>query len=478
MVGKVVRGRGAFPAHPTCRASCRSARSLHLRLQRRRSPATCPCSARCSPCSVGELAPGGRNAAGWPRDPRANGGIVIRPTTLTGRELQVARQLVRGDPRLALLAGDVDLEQDLGRPASAWRSSWRSADSRRHRVDQLHVRHDLLDLARLQLADEVPAEVRVALAFASRSCARFSPSSVRPASRQHADLLERHVLDRGEDLDLGRVAPGVGDRLAHALEVRADAGGVEAGDQARHTTPAWRPVTPWSRRWEKKRSLADRAQPDVVDLDAVRLELLRGRRRRCRGCCAAPRVVGRRSGRGPPRRPRSSSRGRSGPSAAVIGPVAADLAQRRDALVDDPAARAARQPQCSAATAPSAASRTGRQSATKTIAAASSARSPGRPPACTGASRDGGSVARRTGRAVHLAAVAEARPRDGRRARPAGAGSRRRSPGASSVSSPRLSESYGAAGDAAVAAREERPRVRQVGDELVVLPAELHGSRG
>ena len=119
-----------------------------------------------------------------------------------------------------------------------------------------------------------------AVALASSSCARFSPSSVSPASAEHAELLERDVLDRGEDARPRRVAAGVGDRRAHALEVGADAGGVEAGDQARHTTPAWRPVTPLSRRWEKNGRLgADRAQADVVDLDAVRLEL-RARDRR------------------------------------------------------------------------------------------------------------------------------------------------------------------------------------------------------
>ncbi len=86
-----------------------------------------------------------------------------------------------------------------------------------------------------------------AVAFASRSCARFSPSSVIPASASVAELLQRHVLDRGEDLD------AVGQLAADPLEVGADAGGVEAGDQTRHTSPAWRPVTPPSRRWEKNR---------------------------------------------------------------------------------------------------------------------------------------------------------------------------------------------------------------------------------
>ena len=102
---------------------------------------------------------------------------------------------------------------------------------------------------------------------------------------EHAELLERDVLDGGEDLDARRVAPGAGDLLAHALEVRAHALGVEAPDQLRHATPAWRPVTPRSRRWEKKRSVVDRAQPAVVDVaDARRREPLAGERLEVDAC--------------------------------------------------------------------------------------------------------------------------------------------------------------------------------------------------
>ncbi len=75
-----------------------------------------------------------------------------------------------------------------------------------------------------------------------------------PRLGEDAELLERDVLDGGEDLDLGRVAPGAGDLLADPLEVRAHDARVDAPDQLRHAIPAWRPVTPRSRRWEKKRS--------------------------------------------------------------------------------------------------------------------------------------------------------------------------------------------------------------------------------
>ena len=41
-----------------------------------------------------------------------------------------------------------------------------------------------------------------------------------PAVGEPAELLDRHVLDRREDLHVGRVAPGGGDLGADALEVR------------------------------------------------------------------------------------------------------------------------------------------------------------------------------------------------------------------------------------------------------------------
>ena len=67
----------------------------------------------------------------------------------------------------------------------------------------------------------------------------------------------RHVLDRGQDLHPLRVAPGAGDRLADALQVGVHQLRGQPVDQLDHhppmsqATPAWRPVTPRSRRWEK-----------------------------------------------------------------------------------------------------------------------------------------------------------------------------------------------------------------------------------
>src|SRR4051812_33342202 len=70
-------------------------------------------------------------------------------------------------------------------------------------------------------------------------------------------LLERHVLHGGEQLHVGGLAAreqrGGGDLVSCAGGVLAHPGGVEPVDQGRHTTPAWRPVTPWCARWEKNR---------------------------------------------------------------------------------------------------------------------------------------------------------------------------------------------------------------------------------
>ena len=343
------------------------------------------------------------------------------------------------------------------------------------RVDQLDVRQDRLDLARLQLADEVPAVLGVRGRLGLELLGAVLAEQREPGLAEHAHLLQRDVLDRGEDLDLGGVAPRVGDRLAHPFEIGVDAGGVEPRDQARHMTPDWRPVTPRSRRWEKSRPAG---------------------RTSCRAPCRAPRCrapaaarapprpdpgSGRggrrrpRNARGPPRRPRNSSRGRPGRARRRPG-----RRRRRRAAPARPRRRSrppsGRQPQCSAATAPGAASRTGRQSAVKTTAAASRQRR--RLPVLLRV----GPLSRRRlaraadGRAVDLAPVTEARP-----------GMTDGLPQPAAVLVDVLTKVVGehaevqrgvrAFGDAAAGRREDRSRVRQVGDDLVVLPMEGCGKR-
>src|ERR1700754_1339702 len=176
-----------------------------------------------------------------------------QPHDLDGAGLEVAGELVRWDARLLALLGDVDLEQDL-RVGRTVLGELLERGPGRDRVDQLHVREDLLDLARLQLADEVPADLGVLAALGLEVLRAVLAEQVHARLAQRVELVDRHVLDRGEDLDLGRGPARLRDPLLDALEVRADLGGLEAGDQARHTTPAWRPVMPLSRRWLKKRS--------------------------------------------------------------------------------------------------------------------------------------------------------------------------------------------------------------------------------
>src|ERR687893_36152 len=70
------------------------------------------------------------------------------------------RALLGGDPRLPLLPRHVDLDEDLrlGRAVPLELAQRRVGGDR---VDELDVREDDLDLSALQLADEVPAELRV-----------------------------------------------------------------------------------------------------------------------------------------------------------------------------------------------------------------------------------------------------------------------------------------------------------------------------
>ena len=195
-------------------------------------------------------------------------------------------------------------------------------------------------------------------ALTSSSCARFSPTSVTPGLGEHAHLLGRDVLDRREDLDvLARRS-----RARTRARLSATRPRVEPADQLRHASPAWRPVTPRSRRWEKKRSrIARRAQAAVVDL-------LRRRRPRRRARATAL---------------RSSVRSLRGEHRAHV--VADLVAARADAGPDGRRHRPApptaptpasstppaspRQPAWTTPAAPGPASATGRQSATSTIAA-------------------------------------------------------------------------------------------------------------
>ena len=78
-----------------------------------------------------------------------------------GIRREVVAQL-RGIPaRLGLLAGDVDLEQDVDHTAAAGRLRLNRLGEAGavHRMDQLHERRDVLDLVGLQVADHVPLDI-------------------------------------------------------------------------------------------------------------------------------------------------------------------------------------------------------------------------------------------------------------------------------------------------------------------------------
>ncbi len=128
-------------------------------------------------------------------------------------------------------------------------------------------------------------------------------------------------------------------RRAAAVDLLADAGGVLAHPgrvQARHTTPAWRPVTPPSRRWEKNRSSpAQIVQSPVSWISSTPGlgEPVARDRREVEVALADPgaRDAGER-GLDVLARPRSSSRARPVRSRRSARPVGAELAQRGDAL--------------------------------------------------------------------------------------------------------------------------------------------------
>ena len=144
---------------------------------------------------------------------------------------------------------------------------------------------DLADLAALQVADEVPRERRAiaqAVALASSSWARFSPSSVTPASASAPSSSSGDVLDRGEHLDVRWVAAGAA-AWAIASRTRGEVGAHARGVEAGRSAPPRDPRLPAGDAAvaavaEEALGVAHRAEPDVVDLvDAGRARSRRAR---------------------------------------------------------------------------------------------------------------------------------------------------------------------------------------------------------
>ena len=225
-----------------------------------------------------------RNAAGCPPGrrraaasssvrPRAPGSGPGTPASSSGR-----------DPALAGLAGDVDLDQHLGLRRPPWRPSW-SAPSR-WRPSGCSARAAARpDLAALQVADEVPREAAGRRAGLGHQIL----GAVLPHER-HAGLGERPAAPRaGTYLIAARISTSAGSRPAAAISVadrgevaRATSSALQSVISSTTPRPAWRPVTPWSRRWEKNSSgRAERAQADVV---------ARRHPGAARSCCARDRL--------------------------------------------------------------------------------------------------------------------------------------------------------------------------------------------
>jgi hypothetical protein len=342
----------------------------------------------CSPCSAASS----RSAAkcGPARlGSSANGGIVISPTT--GRAARdEGAELVRGDAGLALLARDVDLDEHL-RVRRAVRSSWRSAESEATEWMSSTSGRICLTLRLwswpMKCQRNVAGPRRLGLELLRAVLAEQRDARL----RERAELLERDVLDRGEQLDVAGSRPrgAARDLLAHAVGVARRA----APDQARHTTPAWRPVTPPSRRWEKNSASAHIVhRPGVVDLgtpaaraaarDGGEVEVAlaaRGRRSREARVDLLADLVAAAAG--------------AGPSAAVIGPSAPSSRSAATPSARMPPA-SPRQPPCSAATAPRAVSATGEAVGREHERAPRAARWPDRPSSAAGRAADGGSAAR------------------------------------------------------------------------------------
>src|SRR4051794_38379665 len=117
-------------------------------------------------------------------------------------------------------------------------------------MDQPYQRQDPLDLAALDVADEVPGEaIAPALLLLLEVLLAILTDELDTGLRQDPHVLGPYVLRRGEDLHPGSCS------LADSRQIGADPVDVEVRDGLDHrqsiqTRPAWRPVRVPSRRCE------------------------------------------------------------------------------------------------------------------------------------------------------------------------------------------------------------------------------------
>ena len=308
----------------------------------------------------GERAQGGEvGAAGL--GVGAAGGMHIRPATRTGRAPGSLRGR-RRDAGLGLLPRDVDLDQDLGSPPGL---ALQLAERRlgRDGVDELDEGGSGApcgDCSWPMKCQRRPASGQ-APTFSRSCCARFSPSSVTPASASPRRASTSTYLTAVSS------STAAGSRLARAaaraiwLRTRAAFSASRPRSRPPHYS-ACRPVRPPSRRWEK----TGRGRAPCTSMSCIAATPARRAGAATQPdpgwACRAPRA-----GEARPHLVADlvAAAAEPGPIAAWTGPLAASSRRPSTPSGTIPPA-SPRQPPCSAATAPSAASRSGRQSATKT----------------------------------------------------------------------------------------------------------------
>ena len=174
----------------------------------------------------------------------------MSPTTVAGQRSRKASRSSGSDAPLALLPAmltstgprvcGLAVPAELARAPSRCRPSGSGARAAGR-----------ADLAALQVADEVPGEARrahQAAALAARSWARFSPTTVDAGLGEHARAPRAATYLIAARICTSRDRPR-SRTCSRLARMRAR---VQPADQLRHAIPAWRPVTPRSRRWEKK----------------------------------------------------------------------------------------------------------------------------------------------------------------------------------------------------------------------------------
>ena len=147
-----------------------------------------------------------------------------------------------------------------------------SAESEATEWISSRVREDLLDLAALELADEVPAEAGIGLGLGLEllRAVLADDGRGRPRRARRGPRAATYLTAASSSTSPGsRPALRAASAISASTRSRAAAPSrLDAADQARHTTPAWRPVTAAVAAVgeEQRAGRAHRAQPDVVDL--------------------------------------------------------------------------------------------------------------------------------------------------------------------------------------------------------------------